>query len=182
MLLVTQSLCLLLLQKLGSVLLLVKLDDLSLSFYLQADALISLNLVQWDATLARVTNPDIITSWQGDFSDGYDMLSRILPPKTGMLVKKFGRTTGLTRGIITTCAAGYMPLLYNADGFNALVYFSNFWSIQNYGNDLFVHPCDSSSLVVTKDAQAAVGLLFSVTKQGACMLPLIPVLNCFRRC
>lgn len=130
-----------------------------------------------DAALAKVTNPDIITSWQGDFIDGYDTPSRILPPKTGMLVKKFGRTTGLTRGVITTCAAGHMPLLYHADGFNALVYFSNFWFIQNYGNDLFAHPGDSGSLVVTNDAQAAVGLLFSVAKQGACMLPLIPVLT-----
>ena len=94
-----------------------------------------------------------------------------------MLVKKFVRTTGLTRGVITTCAAGYMPLLYNIDGFNARVYFSNFWVIQNYGNDLFAHPGDSGNLVVTNNAQAAVGLLFSVAKQGACMLPLIPVLT-----
>lgn len=94
-----------------------------------------------------------------------------------MLVKEFGRTTGFTRGVITTCAAGHMPLLYNADGFNALVYFSNFWFIQNYGNDFFAHPSDSGSLVVTNYAQAAVGLLFSVAKQGTCMLPLIPVLT-----
>ena len=38
-------------------------------------------------------------------------------------------------------------------------------------------PGDSGSLVVTEDAQAAVGLIFSVAKQSACMLPLIPVLT-----
>ena len=94
-----------------------------------------------------------------------------------MLVKKIGRTTGLTKGKVTTRIAGHMHLTYNVDGFNATVYFSDFWFVQSYDNDLFARPGDSGSLVVTDDAQAAVGLLFSVAKQGACMLPLIPVLN-----
>lgn len=130
-----------------------------------------------DAALAKVTNPTALTSWQGDLTNGYDTPSRVLPPKTGMLVKKIGRTTGLTKGKVTTRIAGHMHLTYDVDGFNATVYFSNFWFVQSNDNDLFARPGDSGSLVVTDDAQAAVGLLFSVAKQGACMLPLIPVLN-----
>ena len=130
-----------------------------------------------DAALAKVTDPNILTSWQGDFTEGYDTPSRALPPKTGMFVKKTGRTTGLTHGIITTRIAGHVHLLYNVDGFNSIVYFKNFWFVQGYNNDNFAMPGDSGSLVVTEDAQAAVGLIFSVAKQSACMLPLIPVLT-----
>lgn len=139
------------------------------------------DLCRIDAALAKVTAPHILTSWQGNLTDGYDTPPRILPIKTGMLVKKTGRTTGLTHGIVTTCNAGHMPLPYTVDGFNATVYFTDFWFITSYDNSSFALPGDSGSLVVTEDSQAAVGLLFSVAKQGACMLPLIPVLEAFGR-
>jgi hypothetical protein len=51
-----------------------------------------------DLALARVSNPDAVSSWQGDPSDGYDTPAAVSEPYSLLGVKKFGRTTGLTFG------------------------------------------------------------------------------------
>jgi hypothetical protein len=55
-----------------------------------------------DAALARVTEPNHVTSWQGPakYQGGYDTPTNIVAVRDGMRVKKIGRTTGLTLGTV----------------------------------------------------------------------------------
>ncbi|MDR1482603.1 MAG: S1 family peptidase [Synergistaceae bacterium] len=130
-----------------------------------------------DAALARITNPDFVTSWQGDLENGYDTPENIVEPVARMKVKKFGRTTGLTHGFIESKAIRFSKLPYKANGFNATVYFSEFWFVVGEGNTPFALPGDSGSLVVTEDEKTAVGLIFAVGGQYACFTPLRRVLD-----
>jgi hypothetical protein len=130
-----------------------------------------------DAALARVTNPDVITSWQGDINLGYDTPQTIVEPKAGLRVKKIGRTTGITHGIIESKAIGHTKLPYKANGFNATVYFRDFWFVVGVDNSPFAMPGDSGSLVVTEDGSAAVGLIFATSGQYGCFTPLRKVLD-----
>ncbi|HEY8751025.1 MAG TPA: hypothetical protein VIM11_23775 [Tepidisphaeraceae bacterium] len=58
-----------------------------------------------DAAFGEVTDPSIISSWQGDDVDGYDTPGSVLEPTAGIRVKKFGRTTGMTTGTIEALVA-----------------------------------------------------------------------------
>ena len=93
-----------------------------------------------------------------------------------MSVKKFGRTTLLTRGTVTginaTMAVGY------ADDWYA--WFSGQIIVETTGS--FVQPGDSGSLVVTDDMYAnPVGLLFAGNGDGtmAIVNPIDKVLTYF---
>jgi hypothetical protein len=57
-----------------------------------------------DAAIASVPDPQSVSSWQGDADDGFDTPIRTASPSAGLKVKKFGRTTGLTRGTIEALA------------------------------------------------------------------------------
>lgn len=134
-----------------------------------------------DAALAKVTQPEILTSRQGATADWYDTPAVAMPLQTRMQVKKVGRTTGLTYGVVESKIVGYMKLPYKAVGFNATVYFSDFWIVEGNGGNPFALAGDSGSLVVTADESAAVGLVFAVEGGGrrACVLPLVPILEKF---
>jgi hypothetical protein len=125
-----------------------------------------------DAAIAKVTNPALVTSWQGDNINGYDTPTAYALPKTGMKVKKVGRTTGFTRGTIESLAFGSMKLPYKAEGFNATVYFRDFWFIRGDDDNAFALSGDSGSLVVSEDGNTALGLIFATNGQYACITPL----------
>jgi hypothetical protein len=127
--------------------------------------LVSLNRV--DAALGIITNQASVTSWQGDEHEGFDTPANIVDPFSGMSVKKIGRTTGLTTGIVYTYDDTPWPLLYKAEHFKATAWFTETWTIRapNDG-ELFALPGDSGSLVVTEDGAAAVGLLFASNMRG----------------
>jgi hypothetical protein len=58
------------------------------------------NPCEADLALARATNPTGLSSWQGEAGAGYDTPTRSQSPVSRMLVKKVGRTTGLTHGVV----------------------------------------------------------------------------------
>src|ERR1019366_1084037 len=91
---------------------------------------------KFDAALAIVEKPALLTSWQGN-ADGYETPATMADPYPGMVVKKTGRTTGLTRGTVKS----------------------------SHGH-AFAAPGDSGSLVVTDDTSEAVGLLFAANPAG----------------
>lgn len=132
-----------------------------------------------DAAIGRVTYPDRVTSWQGTLSEGYDSPSQVLPLTSGMKVKKFGRTTGLTHGVAEAKTTGNTKIPYKAEGFNATVYFKDFWLVRGENEKPFALAGDSGSLVVTEDGSATVGLLFANDNRYACILPIQAVLNRF---
>lgn len=117
--------------------------------------------VREDAALARVANPDVVSSWQGGEDDGYDTPTSVVSPASGMRVKKAGRSTGLTTGTVEALLNPF-PLPYQARYFKATVWFQDVWTVRGDAGESFAIPGDSGSLVVTEDGTAAVGLIFAV--------------------
>ena len=125
-----------------------------------------------DIAIAMVPSPGKVSSWQGDNTSGYDTPTIIVAPKSGSRVKKFGRTTGLTLGIVESRLLPF-PIPYKCRHFSATVWFSDVWTIRGAG-DPFALPGDSGSLVVTENAEEAVGLIFAVSARGdyGIMIPM----------
>jgi hypothetical protein len=125
--------------------------------------------VKEDIAIGRVVSPASVSSWQGD-DDGYDTPTKVLAPAAGMPVKKVGRTTGLTRGIVQSLVNSPQPLPYKASRFTAVVWFIDAWIVEALpGQDLgsiFALPGDSGSLVVSEKGDAAVGLVFAASPNG----------------
>ena len=135
-------------------------------------------LNQLDVATAIVTDPNVVTSWQGDDVDGFDTPTRIEAPVAGMRVKKFGRTTGLTTGVVHVFQNTRWYLPYTANRFKAWAWFKDTWTVRTADADPFALGGDSGSLIVTEDSQAAVGLLFAVNNRGeyGIMMPIADVL------
>lgn len=132
-----------------------------------------------DAATAEVNDPTIISSWQGD-DTGFDTPNTVIPPRSGMRVKKFGRTTGYTEGIIEAFIPTPWVLPYKSKRFSAEVWFTDTWTIRTTDGSPFALPGDSGSLVVTdEDGGASVGLIFAVNSQGgyAIMADLTTVIS-----
>ena len=116
-----------------------------------------------DVAIARITKPENISSWQGDNQNGYDTPIKIAPPSARARVKKIGRTTGLTYGVIESSILGPSAVPYTSPSFNATVYFSEYWTVRGE-NGPFALSGDSGSLVVSEDSSAAIGLIFATDK------------------
>ena len=134
---------------------------------------------QEDLALGRAT-PAAVSSWQGDEVNGYDTPRTLRPLKSQMRVKKFGRTTALTQGVVEALIPGMTPIPYQSRFFKATVWFSEVWTVRGDGGIPFALPGDSGSLVVTEDAKSAVGLVFAACGNDyALLLPMEHVATCF---
>jgi hypothetical protein len=126
----------------------------------------------FDAALAEA-RPELLSSWQGDDISGYDTPSEIIRPFTGMAVKKFGRTTKLTNGIVTDKIALAKPIEYRHKTFSAICWFTDIWAVEpEKPGDAFSLPGDSGSLVVTSGNPSSVGIVFAGAKGLSYMIPL----------
>ncbi len=119
-----------------------------------------------DLALARATDQNNISSWQGDDVDGYDTPILSMNPTSGLVVKKFGRTTGFTTGVVEAKTTAPLGLDYNSKHFKAKVWFANVWSVRAHPDPVFALPGDSGSLIVNENATHALGLLFACNKSG----------------
>ena len=114
-----------------------------------------------DIAIATAVNPTGLSSWQGD-DQGYDTPGDHMPPESGVNVKKFGRTTGLTRGVVEARLTPF-PMPYKCSNFSAVVWFENAWTIRGSDESPFALPGDSGSLVVTDDGNYAIGIVFGAS-------------------
>ena len=137
--------------------------------------------MNFDAAFGEVTNPALISSWQGDAVNGYDTPSAVVSPASGMRVKKFGRTTGFSTGIVEALAPTPWVMPYRWPRFTAEVWFAYTWTVLSDGPDPFALAGDSGSLVVTADGSAAVGQVFAANPKGTygIMYPIDAVLARF---
>jgi len=133
-----------------------------------------------DLALARVAAPDAVSSWQGDAENGYDTPRNVAPLVSGMRVKKFGRTTGLTTGTVEA-ALTLATIPYKSRYFSATVYFDAVWTVLGDAGTTFALPGDSGSLVVTEDETASVGLVFAWSASGGygIIIPMAHIVTCF---
>ena len=118
-----------------------------------------------DAAIAAVRVPSVVSSWQGD-DTGFDTPPTVNAPRSGMKVKKVGRTTGLTLGTVEAFVPTPWMLPYKAKRFTAEVWFQDTWTIRSDDGSPFALPGDSGSLVVTEEGSAAVGVVFAVNRPG----------------
>lgn len=133
-----------------------------------------------DLAIAKISNPDDVSSWQGDAGEGFDTPTATREPQRRLKVKKFGRSTGLTHGIIVSRIVEF-DLPYESENFSSLVWFEDVWSIQSTDSEPFALTGDSGSLVVTEDESAVVGVLFAVLPKGlwAYIVPVGSVTEAF---
>lgn len=131
----------------------------------------------FDAALAEAI-PEKLTSWQGGESDGYDTPSNIGRPYSGLMVKKYGRTTGITEGIVTDKIAVAKPIEYKHNTFSVISWFKDIWAVvsANQGEP-FSLPGDSGSLVITPGNPQAIGIIFAGGRGLSYMIPLLKLSN-----
>jgi hypothetical protein len=134
-----------------------------------------------DLALARATSPNVLCSWQGAADHGYDTPAKTTGPVSLMRVKKYGRTTGLSRGQIEAKITTPTPITYNSRHFKGVVWFKDIWTVRADQSSQFALPGDSGSLVVTEDGSSAVGLLFAANPSGeyGWIIPMSAVLATF---
>jgi hypothetical protein len=133
---------------------------------------------QEDLAIAEVPDPNTVSSWQGDIEGGFDTPAHAIAPRTGMRVKKWGRTTGLTTGVIESHST-LTHVQYKYKYFSAMVYFRDVWFVRSEDTDPFVLPGDSGSLVVTEDETKAIGVVFAGGQGYGVIVPMPHVSTCF---
>jgi hypothetical protein len=77
------------------------------------------NPCEEDAAIAKVEDPDLVSSWQGDDTNGYDTPSSVAPLASDLRVKKVGRTTGLTTGVVESRIGRLIFIPYKTKSFSA---------------------------------------------------------------
>jgi hypothetical protein len=101
--------------------------------------------------------------------------------RAGLRVKKWGRTTGYTSGVIEARVPTPWVLPYKSSRFSADVWYQDTWTVRSDDEDPFALPGDSGSLIVTEDGDASVGMLFAVNTRGAYAIffPIGEILDAF---
>ncbi|MDS0926428.1 Nal1-like putative serine protease [Rhodobacter capsulatus] len=134
-----------------------------------------------DVSLFELSDPARVSSFQGN---AYDTPAISGMPVPGTRVRKYGRTTGLTSGMIVAQAASAIPVSYNVNeyGVRKNVWFNNIFVVAGDNGLPFSRPGDSGSLVVSDDGAGnlvAVGLVFAGNEQRnqSFILPLPDVLQ-----
>lgn len=116
-----------------------------------------------DAALVKIADISRHSSSQGG---KYDTPKVVGTPKQDIVVKKFGRSTGLTLGTIR----GFVPVRALSTRDKNIPYFlcDDMWEIEPNlsSNLLFSSPGDSGSLVVSEDGKEALGIVVSGSKKG----------------
>lgn len=128
-----------------------------------------------DAAIFQILNPDMVTSMQGGL---YDTPAKVAKPNFEMPVRKFGRSTGDTKGIIRTRAAGMQPVSYKTKDYHFVAYFPNVWIVEGIGGP-FCTEGDSGALVVHESEAGgceAVGIVFGGDGRNSYILPLSDIL------
>jgi len=134
-----------------------------------------------DAAIFRLKDAAAVSSMQ---RTGYDTPLTTIAPVPGMVVRKIGRTTGDTSGMIVAQAVGFVPVAMEVSQFRGTIYFDNIYIIQGAGGQPFSDRGDSGSLIVNTDAAGqkhATGLLFAGSGDQSLtfMIPIDKVLGHF---
>ena len=137
-----------------------------------------------DAALFKILDPSKVTSMQKDGTT-YDTPARVARIVPGMVVKKIGRTTGLTTGKVRTQISGPYPVRYKLPEIeiDLTVFYEPVFVVEPTGAAHFSLGGDFGALIVGEVAQnqwASVGLVFAGDNKGQShILPLEPILQQF---
>jgi hypothetical protein len=132
-----------------------------------------------DLAIAKVPNARSVSSWQGSEA-GYDTPTTSSHPITGQEVKKIGRTSGLTYGVIQSLVSSFTIIPFKYPNFTGKAWFTNFFVVAA-SQAPFALPGDSGSLIVSEDGSSVLGVLSGATSGGefGLMIPWSEVQNQF---
>lgn len=137
-----------------------------------------------DAALFKIIDQSKVTSMQKD--GAYDTPSAVAKIVPGMKVKKVGRTTGITEGIVRAQVSGPHAVRYKMPELEVdlTVFYEPVFIVEATKGAHFSWNGDSGALVIGEIApnkMAGVGLIFSGDGKGAShVLPLEPILQHFK--
>lgn len=140
-----------------------------------------------DLACFRLSDADRLSSLQGSGDEAYDTPTGFARPRESLAVKKWGRSTGLTKGRITNVIKGGEPIDYNVTSyygpmnsqvFKGTVYFNEVYEVEPSGGP-FSLGGDSGALVVsnTKGPEMVVGIVVAGGRDKSLVLPLKPTLK-----
>lgn len=134
-----------------------------------------------DAAMFRIRNEDAVSSMQ---RATYDTPTVVASPTTGMVIRKAGRSTGITTGTILGQSVGFEPVSMEVQQFRGTVYFHEVLVAQGNLGQPFSDRGDSGSLVVTTTAEGetlAVGLVYagSADRSLSFIIPMQRILDAF---
>lgn len=127
---------------------------------------------KYDSAIFKIENEDLVSSIQGTH---YDTPTAIGQPTGGKAVKKVGRTTEVTTGVIHGHYLTPIAVPYRSPYFNATVYLDGMIGVAGDGGNPFSEGGDSGALVVTADEQEAIGLIVGGMGNMSIVMPIGPV-------
>lgn len=101
------------------------------------------------------------------------------PLTAGMRVKKWGRSSELTIGVVDYKIQMPMSISFSGQHLSGILYVKNIWAVRGDGEEAFSTGGDSGSLVVTENHSHAVGLVFAGNDKISYVLPIQAVLDAF---
>jgi len=141
-----------------------------------------------DLAFFDLTDASILSSQQGEGEASYDTPTKFAKIKEELRVKKWGRSTGLTRGEVTKIVSEPESIDYNvvsyygptsSQTFKGTVYFPEIYEIESLSVNGFSAGGDSGSLVVTDQtgAEKIVGILIGGNNLKSYVLPIKEILK-----
>lgn len=131
-----------------------------------------------------------LTSWQGTGPDSYDTPTTFEPNVArGLLVQKWGRSTGHTTGHVASVLTDPEPLEYNvvsyfgpqnSQVFRGTIYYATAYEVEARAGRPFSVGGDSGALAVTAGADGeprVVGIVIAGSTGKTLVLPLKPLLD-----
>jgi hypothetical protein len=134
-----------------------------------------------DLAVFVVNQPELITSMQGEGENAFDTPTKFAPPTVDMEVKKWGRSTGLTKGVIVAVNSDPEPIEYNVTSyfgpmrseiFRGTVYFERVFEVRSMGAAPFSLGGDSGALVVDRTGKSVIGVVVAGGGEKSLVLPI----------
>ena len=141
-----------------------------------------------DIAFFELVDQNLLTSMQGHGVQAYDTPSDFARIREGLAVKKWGRSTDITRGEITRIVNEPESIEYNvvsyygptsSQVFKGTVFFPQLYEVESIGIEPFSAGGDSGALVVSDQDESPkiVGILIGGNASKSYVLPLKSVLK-----
>lgn len=144
-----------------------------------------------DCSIFEISDEFLVTSVQGEGGDSYDTPTKFVKPEDKLLVKKWGRTTGFTKGRINKALIDAEPMPYDVRSyygptsfqvFKGVVYYQNLIEVENFGARPFSEAGDSGALVVTaptkpNEKEKVIGILIGGSVGNNSKSYVLPIQN-----
>jgi len=141
-----------------------------------------------DIAFFNLTEAAGLTSLQGEGEDAYDTPTKFAKIEEELRVKKWGRSSGLTRGEISKIVSEPESIEYNvisyygprnSQTFKGTVYFPKIYEVESLDVNNFSIGGDSGALVVSDDtgSEKIVGILIGGNNLKSYVLPIQEILK-----